>query len=76
MATAWLVYALKNTAGKAAGRLSYVGATVDLARRLRQHNGEIVGGAKYTTLPLIPSIERAVRFLHGAAGFPTKETCL
>ena len=24
----------------------------------------------------LPSIERAVRYLHGAAGFPTKETLL
>lgn len=28
---------------------TYVGATVDLHHRLRQHNGEIKGGAKYTT---------------------------
>jgi putative endonuclease len=27
---------------------TYVGATVNLARRLRQHNREIMGGAKYT----------------------------
>ncbi len=39
------VYILES----ADGRLSYVGWTVDRARRLRQHNGEICGGAKYTT---------------------------
>jgi putative endonuclease len=26
----------------------YTGITTDIKRRLRQHNGEIVGGAKYT----------------------------
>lgn len=28
---------------------TYVGCTNNLARRIRQHNGEISGGAKYTT---------------------------
>jgi len=30
------------------GRRTYVGATVRFGHRLRQHNGELVGGAKYT----------------------------
>lgn len=41
----WYVYFLES---KTTNR-SYIGMTCDLKRRLRQHNGEIVGGAKYTT---------------------------
>lgn len=32
----------------ASGRRTYVGKTTRLARRLRQHNGELVGGARAT----------------------------
>ncbi len=39
----WVVYLLK-----CADHSLYCGVTNDLARRLRQHNGEIKGGAKYT----------------------------
>jgi structure-specific endonuclease subunit SLX1 len=37
------VYVLEST-----DRATYVGATVDLDHRLRQHNGELVGGARAT----------------------------
>ena len=39
-----MCYILSNSNNK-----SYIGCTNNITRRLRQHNGEIVGGAKYTT---------------------------
>ena len=39
----WFVYLLK-----CANNSLYCGVSNDLNKRLRQHNGEIVGGAKYT----------------------------
>ncbi|WP_415901828.1 GIY-YIG nuclease family protein [Neptuniibacter sp. QD29_5] len=39
----WYVYILR-----CADETLYTGITTDLERRIRQHNGEIVGGAKYT----------------------------
>lgn len=44
----WFVYVIQGTSpnGK---RPFYVGCTVDVARRIRQHNGELVGGARYTS---------------------------
>jgi predicted GIY-YIG superfamily endonuclease len=41
----WSVYLLQEEGGSR----TYVGATVDIHRRLRQHNGEISGGAKATS---------------------------
>ena len=38
----WNLYLIRN------GEYTYVGITNDLKKRIRQHNGEIKGGAKYT----------------------------
>ena len=40
----WYVYLLECADGS-----YYTGVARDLQRRLRQHNGEIVGGARYTS---------------------------
>ena len=39
----WIFYIIKNK------NCTYAGVSPDPVRRLRQHNGEIKGGAKYTT---------------------------
>ncbi|HVK77967.1 MAG TPA: GIY-YIG nuclease family protein [Kofleriaceae bacterium] len=39
----WFVYVLVSRAGR-----TYVGVAKDVARRLRQHNGELRGGARAT----------------------------
>lgn len=39
----WFVYLLS-----CADSTLYCGVTTDLTKRVRQHNGELVGGAKYT----------------------------
>lgn len=39
----WFVYLLQCSDSS-----FYTGVTTNLARRVRQHNGEIVGGAQYT----------------------------
>jgi predicted GIY-YIG superfamily endonuclease len=43
--TNYVVYVLVNTSHNK----TYVGITNNTTRRIRQHNGELVGGAKYTT---------------------------
>ncbi len=41
--SSWYVYLLECADGTL-----YAGVTTDPSRRLRQHNGELVGGARYT----------------------------
>lgn len=38
----WCVYLITN------GSRTYIGSTTDVVRRLRQHNGELKGGARST----------------------------
>ena len=40
----WQVYLLECADGSL-----YTGVATDVARRLRQHNGELAGGARYTS---------------------------
>lgn len=49
---------------------TYFGFTVDLKHRLRQHNGEITGGAKYT------HVGRPWKVIGYVSGFPDKSTAL
>lgn len=42
MSSNWIVYLLNSD------KRTYVGSTTDVKRRLRQHNGEIRGGARAT----------------------------
>jgi len=63
------VYLLVSTNGN-----TYVGATVDLERRLRQHNKEIKGGAHVTGMKVAKG-EIWVRAAH-IAGFPDWQAAL
>ncbi len=63
------VYLLQSTCGN-----TYVGATVDLERRLRQHNKEIKGGA-HATGSKVSQGENWTRVAH-IAGFPDWQSAL
>jgi structure-specific endonuclease subunit SLX1 len=63
------VYLLISTFGN-----TYVGATVDLERRLRQHNKEIKGGAHATGIKVAQG-ETWVRAAH-VSGFPDWQAAL
>jgi len=63
------VYLLVSTKGS-----TYVGATVDLNRRLRQHNKEIKGGAHATSIK-VQKGETWTRAAH-VSGFPDWQAAL
>jgi structure-specific endonuclease subunit SLX1 len=65
----YYVYLLESSNG-----LTYVGATIDLNRRLRQHNGIIKGGAKRTT-GIVSSGESWKRYCY-VSGFPDWKAAL
>ena len=65
----FFVYLLESTRGT-----TYVGATVNLNRRLRQHNKELKGGAKLTGRAVAKGAKwRRVCY---ATGFPTWQAAL
>lgn len=63
------VYLLVSTSGS-----TYIGATVNLTRRLRQHNKEISGGAKATGIKVAKG-ETWIRACH-VSGFPDWQSAL
>lgn len=65
------VYMLANTSPEHQKK-TYVGYTVNPAHRIRQHNGELVGGAKYTKMNGSGTWE----FLMIIAGFPNSQNAL
>lgn len=67
--SAFFVYLLSSTSGN-----TYVGATVDLERRLRQHNKEIKGGAHATGVKVAQG-ESWTRAAH-VSGFPDWQAAL
>jgi structure-specific endonuclease subunit SLX1 len=63
------VYLLISTSGN-----TYIGATIDLERRLRQHNKEIKGGAHATGIKVSQG-ETWIRAAH-VSGFPDWQAAL
>lgn len=63
------VYCLISTDGS-----TYIGATVDLSRRLRQHNKEITGGARLTSRKVVVGQQWACYCY--VEGFPDWQACL
>ena len=69
MSSSFFVYLLTSTNGN-----TYVGATVDLERRLRQHNKELAGGAHATGVKVAQG-ESWTRAAH-VSGFPDWQAAL
>jgi predicted GIY-YIG superfamily endonuclease len=65
MSKKWCCYIIENSG------FTYCGASNDVYRRLRCHNGEIKGGAKYTTSK--GSGWKIICIIHG---FPDKKSAL
>jgi len=61
----WSCYIIENRG------YTYVGVSNDVMKRLRAHNGEIKGGAKYTT-----SKGKGWKHVCLIHGFPTKIECM
>lgn len=55
---------------------TYVGSTNNLNRRIRQHNGILKGGAKYTTNSIINNLEPEWKYLYYIKGFPDHQNAL
>jgi len=53
---------------------TYIGATIDLDRRLKQHNRELAGGARVTSMQVLKG-EKWERICH-VNNFPDWNTCL
>lgn len=69
----WVVYCISFGQGEK----TYVGATNNFARRLRQHNGDLVGGAKYTTAAVESSRQtKEWKMLFIVRGFPSSRAAL
>jgi predicted GIY-YIG superfamily endonuclease len=66
-----IVYGLTNDAD----RHTYVGVTNDMARRLRQHNGEICNGARQTHR-VMALTGKPWRLLFIVSGFPSRRAAL
>jgi structure-specific endonuclease subunit SLX1 len=69
LSTTFFVYLLECT-----NKSTYIGATVDLNRRLRQHNKEIKGGAHATTSKVLKG-EEWNRVVY-VKGFPSWQAAL